>query len=364
MSPIADTTTTRSLPAARSRAIRRATRLMRSASATDEPPNFWTTRGAYCRVIGRRILPCGSARPGTFGRSGAVASRRFVERRCVRRTIWRTHGRFLGRYEPPPAAGERPMCFDLDSRPPIAPIAGGALDGTSLVLTADDGNRFLAFRARASEPSGAGIVDPPRCPRPPPVLRGARAAVRGGGHRCRGVRLLRAERRASTRRATTRSSTSRTSRRRPGRASPPTCARPSPRSRADGDRVGSLFTIGFCMGGRAAFVTPTLGLGLAGAIGFYGSPTAARANIPPIPAEIAPEMEGARARPVRRRRHGHPGRPTSRRSTRRSPTPASTTGSSPTTAPRTASSTARPPTSPTRARPRGPRCSVHPGSNG
>ena len=46
VSPIADTTTTRSWPAARSRAIRRATRLMRSAPATDEPPNFWTTRGA------------------------------------------------------------------------------------------------------------------------------------------------------------------------------------------------------------------------------------------------------------------------------------------------------------------------------
>jgi len=45
------------------------------------------------------------------------------------------------------------------------------------------------------------------------------------------------------------------------------------------------------MGGRAAFVTPTLGLGLAGAIGFYGSPTAPRANIPPIPAEIVGEME-------------------------------------------------------------------------
>ena len=45
VSPMADTTTTRSWPAARSRAIRRATRLMRSAPATDEPPNFWTTRG-------------------------------------------------------------------------------------------------------------------------------------------------------------------------------------------------------------------------------------------------------------------------------------------------------------------------------
>ena len=34
------------------------------------------------------------------------------------------------------------MCFDHDSRPPIAPIAGGALDSERLVLTADDGNRL------------------------------------------------------------------------------------------------------------------------------------------------------------------------------------------------------------------------------
>jgi carboxymethylenebutenolidase len=50
------------------------------------------------------------------------------------------------------------MCFDLDSRPPIAPIAGGALDSTELVLEADDGNRVRAFRARATTASGAGIV--------------------------------------------------------------------------------------------------------------------------------------------------------------------------------------------------------------
>ena len=50
------------------------------------------------------------------------------------------------------------MCFDHDSRPPIAPIAGGALDSQTLILTADDRNRFVAFRARATEPTGAAIV--------------------------------------------------------------------------------------------------------------------------------------------------------------------------------------------------------------
>ena len=50
------------------------------------------------------------------------------------------------------------MCFDLDSQPPIEPIAGGALDGGRVTLTAADGNRFAAFHARAAEPTGAGML--------------------------------------------------------------------------------------------------------------------------------------------------------------------------------------------------------------
>ena len=50
------------------------------------------------------------------------------------------------------------MCFDHDSRPPIPPIAGGALDAQTIELEAADGNRFQAYLARAAEPSGAGIV--------------------------------------------------------------------------------------------------------------------------------------------------------------------------------------------------------------
>src|SRR6202142_323187 len=50
------------------------------------------------------------------------------------------------------------MCFDLDSQPPVAPIAGGALDNGDLTLRAADGNTFAAFRTRASQPTGAGVV--------------------------------------------------------------------------------------------------------------------------------------------------------------------------------------------------------------
>ena len=50
------------------------------------------------------------------------------------------------------------MCFDHDSRPPVAPMAGGAGDSSDIVLTAADGARFAAFAARASQPSGAAVV--------------------------------------------------------------------------------------------------------------------------------------------------------------------------------------------------------------
>ncbi len=50
-----------------------------------------------------------------------------------------------------------------------------------------------------------------------------------------------------------------------------------------------MFVIGFCFGGRLAFVSSTLGLGLAGVIGFYGVLAAARQEIP-IPIEVAGQM--------------------------------------------------------------------------
>ena len=50
------------------------------------------------------------------------------------------------------------MCFDPDSLPPIAPIAGAAVTHEDLVLQASDGNRFAAFDAVPERPTGAGVV--------------------------------------------------------------------------------------------------------------------------------------------------------------------------------------------------------------
>ena len=50
------------------------------------------------------------------------------------------------------------MCFDLDSLPPIAPIAGAAISHQDLSLSAADGESFAAFEAVPESPGPAGIV--------------------------------------------------------------------------------------------------------------------------------------------------------------------------------------------------------------
>jgi carboxymethylenebutenolidase len=49
------------------------------------------------------------------------------------------------------------------------------------------------------------------------------------------------------------------------------------------DGIASRFTIGFCMGGRMSFLAATLGLGLSGVIGFYGTLEGPWRNDAPAP---------------------------------------------------------------------------------
>src|SRR2546428_5010726 len=50
------------------------------------------------------------------------------------------------------------MCYTDDARPPLPPISGAAADHGDLVLTSSDGTQFDAYFARASQPTGAGMV--------------------------------------------------------------------------------------------------------------------------------------------------------------------------------------------------------------
>ena len=68
----------------------------------------------------------------------------------------------MRQHRPPGRPGgttrEGTMCFDLDACPPIAPMAGRAVDAGDLTLTSADGTRVPAFAARATQPTGAGML--------------------------------------------------------------------------------------------------------------------------------------------------------------------------------------------------------------
>jgi carboxymethylenebutenolidase len=179
------------------------------------------------------------------------------------------------------------MCFDHDSRPPIAPIAGGALDATDIVLEASDGNRFGGYLARAAEPTGAGVVILPDVRGLHPyykdlALRFAEHGIdaiafdyfgRTAGIGERGVAFDHQPHVAQITWA--------------GVQADVAAAAAKLRAEADPKR---LYTTGFCMGGRLTFDTASLGLGLAGAIGFYGFPVGESRGIP-APADLARQFE-------------------------------------------------------------------------
>ena len=201
------------------------------------------------------------------------------------------------------------MCFDHDSRPPIAPIAGGSLDAREIVLEAADGNRFAAYLARAAEPTGAGIVILPD-------VRGLHAyyrelALRFAEHGVDAIAIDYFGRTAGI-----------------GDRDHDFDYQPHvPQTTYDGLRadvtaaaahlrsetgVRSLFTIGFCMGGRLAFLSAGLRAGPRGrrrvlrladrAIPERDTRTGRRRGDPrrPDPLDLRRRGRGDRARGARR----------------------------------------------------------------
>ena len=184
------------------------------------------------------------------------------------------------------------MCFELDSRPPIVPIAGGALDSRRMVLTAGDGNRLAAFEARASEPGGAAMLILPDVRGLHPYYE--ELALRFAEH---GVDALAIDYFGRTAGAEPRSATFEyrpqvDQTRWPGLEADIRAGAEALRAMADGVER-TYFSVGFCFGGRLSYLSATLGLGLAGVIGFYGPPTGPHYNESPAPADVADRMRGS-----------------------------------------------------------------------
>ena len=158
------------------------------------------------------------------------------------------------------------MCFDLDSAPPIPPISGAAVSHDDLVLEASDRNRFAAFLATPEETTGVGVVILPD--------------VRGLYHFYEELALRFAERGYPALAFDYFGRTAGTDKRGDDFEYMPHVQQTTPAGvqadvaacvadlRARG--AVSVFTVGFCFGGRNSWLASTAGHGLAGAVGFYG----------------------------------------------------------------------------------------------
>jgi carboxymethylenebutenolidase len=167
------------------------------------------------------------------------------------------------------------MCFELDSSPPMPVISGAAVSHDDLVLEAKDGNRFAAFVATPEEPSEVGIVILPD--------------VRGLYRFYEELALRFAERGYPAVAIDYFGRTAGVSKRDDEFDYMAHVKQTTPEGiqadvaaaveylRSKGAR--SIFTVGFCFGGRNSWLSAAGGHGLAGAVGFYGMP-AERDGVP------------------------------------------------------------------------------------
>jgi carboxymethylenebutenolidase len=164
------------------------------------------------------------------------------------------------------------MCFDTDSEPPIPRIAGAAVSHDDLTLASGDGTRFGAFLATPDDPAATGVVIYPD--------------VRGLYHFYEELALRFAERGHAAIAFDYFGRTAGVEKRDDGFEYMPHVERTTDEQvQADAQAAierlreagaTSIFSVGFCFGGRASWIAAASGLGLAGSVGFYGSPTRER----------------------------------------------------------------------------------------
>src|SRR4029450_11605599 len=160
---------------------------------------------------------------------------------------------------------------DNDSRPPIRPIAGGSAGSRDFRLTSTDGTPFMAHAARASRPTGAGMVVIPD-------VRGLHPYYKELADRFAevGVDAVAIDFFARTAPSDDRSDKFDFMSHVP-KTTPEALQADLPAAAAylrgkDGGQVRSLFCVGFCFGGALSYLQAASGLDYAGVIGFYGWP--------------------------------------------------------------------------------------------
>jgi carboxymethylenebutenolidase len=167
------------------------------------------------------------------------------------------------------------MCVDDDSRPPITPIAGGSAGSRDFHLVSADGTRVMAYAARASAPTGAGMVVIPD-------VRGLHQYYKDLADRFAevGVDAVAIDFFARTAPSDDRGEgfdfMAQVPRTQPETLQADIAAAAAYLRTGPGGQVRSLFSVGFCFGGALAYLQAASGLGYAGVIGFYGWPLGLR----------------------------------------------------------------------------------------
>jgi carboxymethylenebutenolidase len=160
------------------------------------------------------------------------------------------------------------MCFDADSLPPIPVLSGAAVSHDDLVLTSADGTECAAFSARPDGPVEACVVVLPD--------------VRGLYRFYEELALRFAERGFAAVAIDYFGRTAGVAKRGDDFEYMPHVGETKPELiQADvaaaiehlrGLGCESVFTVGFCFGGRNSWLAAASGHGLRGAVGFYGNP--------------------------------------------------------------------------------------------
>jgi carboxymethylenebutenolidase len=167
------------------------------------------------------------------------------------------------------------MCYSDDARVPLPPIGGAAADQGDITLTASDGTRFGAYFARASRPTGAGMVVMPD-------VRGLHQFYKELATRFAeaGIHAVAMDYFARTAGLTARDEQfefmPHVQQTRPETIASDVAACVAYLRSPAGGEARAIFTVGFCFGGANSWMQAAEGHGLAGAIGLYGRPVGAR----------------------------------------------------------------------------------------
>ena len=163
------------------------------------------------------------------------------------------------------------MCYTDDARPPLPPISGAAADQGDMTLKAADGNQLMAYFARASKPTGAGMVVMPD-------VRGLHHFYKELAQRFAeaGIDAVAIDYFGRSAGIGDRSDSfeymphlEKTTQE---MIAMDVAAAHAYLKSKDGGGVKSVFTVGFCFGGSSSWNQSALQRELNGAIGFYGRP--------------------------------------------------------------------------------------------